>query len=25
MHDDGQPSRQRDDRLLHSAVPGDLH
>jgi hypothetical protein len=25
VHDHGQPARQRNDRLLHSAVPGDLH
>src|SRR4029078_8355692 len=25
MHDHGQPSCQRDDRLLHSPAPGDLH
>ncbi len=25
VHDHGQPSRQRNDRLLHPAVPGDLH
>ena len=25
MHDHGQPTRQRHDRLLHPAVPGDLH
>ena len=25
VHDHGQPTRQRHDRLLHSAVPGDLH
>ena len=25
VHDHGQPSRQRHDRLLHSAMPGDLH
>src|SRR5712691_7602936 len=25
MHDHGQPACQRHDRLLHSAVPGDLH
>ena len=25
MHDHGEPARQRHDRLLHSATPGDLH
>ena len=25
VHDHGQPTGQRHDRLLHSAVPGDLH
>ena len=25
MHDDGQPARQRHDRLFHAAAPGDLH
>src|SRR5580704_1900125 len=25
VHDHGQPTRQRCDRLLHTAVPGDLH
>src|SRR6202051_317606 len=25
VHDHGQPACQRHDRLLHSAVPGDLH
>src|SRR4029450_12983333 len=25
VHDHGQPTRQRHDRLLHSAMPGDLH
>src|SRR5262249_42448844 len=25
MHDHGQPSRQRHDRLFHAAAPGDLH
>src|SRR6266699_3809024 len=25
MHDYGQPTRQRHDRLLHPAAPGDLH
>src|SRR5271168_210686 len=25
VHDHGQPSRQRHDHLLHSAMPGDLH
>ena len=25
MHDDGQPTRQRDDCLFHAAAPGDLH
>jgi hypothetical protein len=25
VHDHGQPTRQCHDRLLHSAVPGDLH
>ena len=25
VHDHGQPARQRHDRLLHSAAPGDLH
>jgi hypothetical protein len=25
MHDDGQSTRQRHDRLLHAAAPGDLH
>src|SRR5665213_1075929 len=25
VHDHGQPARQRHDRLLHSAMPGDLH
>ena len=25
VHDHRQPARQRHDRLLHSAVPGDLH
>jgi len=25
VHDHGQPARQRNDRLLHPAVPGDLH
>ena len=25
VHDHGQPTRQRHDRLLHPAVPGDLH
>ena len=25
VHDHGQPARQRHDRLLHSATPGDLH
>src|SRR5262245_8721562 len=25
MHDHGQPTRQGDDRLLHSAMPGNLH
>jgi hypothetical protein len=25
VHDDGQPTRQSHDRLLHSAAPGDLH
>ena len=25
VHDHGQPARQRHDRLLHPAVPGDLH
>ena len=25
VHDHGQPARQRDDRFLHSAVPGNLH
>jgi hypothetical protein len=25
MHDHGQPARQRHDRLLHPAAPGDLH
>ena len=25
MHDHGQPTRQGNDRLLHSAVPGNLH
>src|SRR3989442_76288 len=25
MHDHGQPPRQRHDRLLHPAMPGDLH
>jgi hypothetical protein len=25
VHDNGQPARQRHDRLFHPAVPGDLH
>jgi hypothetical protein len=25
VHDHGQPTRQRHDRLLHPAMPGDLH
>ncbi len=25
VHDHGQPARQRHDRLLHPAAPGDLH
>src|ERR1035438_2906461 len=25
VHDHGQPARQRHDRFLHPAVPGDLH
>jgi hypothetical protein len=25
VHDHGQPTRQRHDRLLHPALPGDLH
>src|SRR6266436_5776863 len=25
VHDHGQPARQRNDRLFHPAVPGDLH
>ncbi len=25
VHDHGQPARQRHDRLLHPATPGDLH
>jgi len=25
VHDDGQPAGQGDDRLLHSAAPGDLN
>jgi hypothetical protein len=25
VHDYGQPACQCDDRLLHSAAPGDLH
>ena len=25
VHDHGQATRQRYDRLLHAAVPGDLH
>src|SRR5215472_14098457 len=25
VHDDGQPTGQGHDRLLHSAAPGDLH
>src|SRR6266487_4350087 len=25
MHDHGQPTRQGNDRLLHPAVPGNLH
>ena len=25
VHDHGQPTRQRHDRLLHPAVLGDLH
>ena len=25
VHDHGEPARQRHDRLLHPAVPGDLH
>jgi hypothetical protein len=25
MHDHGQPTRQRHDRLFHPAMPGDLH
>ena len=25
VHDDGQATRQRYDRLLHAAAPGDLH
>ena len=25
MHDDGQPARQRHDRLFYAAAPGDLH
>src|SRR5262249_30869508 len=25
VHDDGQPTSQCHDRLLHSASPGDLH
>ena len=25
VHDHGQSARQRHDRLLHSATPGDLH
>src|SRR5450830_1714252 len=25
VHDHGQPTRQRHDRLFHSAAPGDLH
>ena len=25
VHNHGQPSRQRDDRLFHPAMPGDLH
>jgi hypothetical protein len=25
VHDHRQPARQGDDRLLHPAVPGDLH
>jgi len=25
VHDHGQPARKRHDRLLHPAVPGDLH
>src|SRR5258708_23403056 len=25
VHDHRQPARQRHDRLLHPAVPGDLH
>ena len=25
VHDHGQPTRQRHDRLLHPAAPGDLH
>ena len=25
VHDDGEPARQRHDRFLHPATPGDLH
>jgi hypothetical protein len=25
VHDHGQPTRQRHDRLLHPTMPGDLH
>jgi hypothetical protein len=25
VHGHGQPARQRNDRLFHPAVPGDLH
>src|SRR5207248_10007340 len=25
VHDHGQPTRQRHDRLFHPAIPGDLH
>src|SRR5579859_966666 len=25
VHDHGEPARQRHDRLLHPAAPGDLH
>jgi hypothetical protein len=25
VHDHGQPTRQRHDRLFHPAMPGDLH
>ena len=25
VHDDGQPTRQRHDRLFHTAAPGDLY